>query len=117
MMSYKGYQAVLKYDDEAEVFHGEVVGTRDVIFFEGTSVEELNREFQSSIDAYLAFCAERGHEPDKRFSGQIPLTAFFSQRVIFLRVSRDVHRAASAIAKSEGKSLNAWIAETVERAV
>ena len=28
MMSYKGYQAVLKYDDEAEVFHGEVVGTR-----------------------------------------------------------------------------------------
>ena len=26
MMSYKGYQAVLKYDDEAEVFHGEVVG-------------------------------------------------------------------------------------------
>ena len=41
-MSYKGYQAVLKYD-EAEVFHGEIVGTRDVIFFEGTSVEELNK--------------------------------------------------------------------------
>ena len=46
MMSYKGYQAVLKYDDETEVFHGEVVGTRDVVFFEGASVEELNREFQ-----------------------------------------------------------------------
>ena len=106
MMSYKGYQAVLKYDDEAEVFHGEVVGTRDVIFFEGTSVEELNREFQFSIDDYLVFCAERGHEPDKRFSGQIPL-----------RISPEVHRAANAIAKTEGKSLNAWIAETIERAV
>ena len=106
MMSYKGYQAVLKYDDEAEVFHGEVVGTRDVIFFEGASVEELNREFQFSINDYLDFCAERGHEPDKRFSGQIPL-----------RVSPDVHRAVNAIAKSEGKSLNAWIAETIERAV
>ena len=82
MMSYKGYQAVLKYDDEAEVFHGEVVGTRDVVFFEGASVEELNREFQLSINDYLDFCAERGHEPDKRFSGQIPLMAFFSQRVI-----------------------------------
>ena len=117
MMSYKGYQAVLKYDDEAEVFHGEVVGTRDVVFFEGASVEELNREFQFSINDYLDFCAERGHEPDKRFSGQISLTAFFSQRVIILRVSPDVHRAANAIAKSEGKSLNAWIAETVERAV
>ena len=106
MMSYKGYQAVLKYDDEAEVFHGEVVGTRDVIFFEGGSVEELNREFRVSIDDYLDFCAERGHEPDRRFSGRIPL-----------RVSPDVHRAANATAKSEGKSLNAWIAETIERAV
>ena len=54
-MSYKGYQAVLKYDDEAEVFHGEVVGTRDVVFFEGASVEELNREFQLSINDYLDF--------------------------------------------------------------
>ena len=57
MMSYKGYQAALKYDDEAEVFHGEVVGTSDVIFFKGGSVEELNREFRVSIDDYLDFCA------------------------------------------------------------
>ena len=106
MMSYRGYQAVLKYDDEAEVIHGEVVGTRDVIFFEGTSVEELNREFRFSIDDYLAFCAERGQEPDKRFSGQVPL-----------RISPEVHRAASVVAKAEGKSLNAWLAETIERAV
>ena len=67
MMSYKGYQAVLKHD-EAEIFHGEVVGTHDVIFFEGTSVEDLNREFQVSIDDYLDPCAERGHEPDKPFT-------------------------------------------------
>ena len=66
-MSYKGYQAILKYDDEAEVFHGQVVGIPDVIFFEGTSVEELNREFQFSVDDYLAFCAERSHKPDKGF--------------------------------------------------
>ena len=57
---------MLKYADEAEVFHGEVVGTRDVIFFEGTSIEELNNEFRFSTDDYLAFCAERGQEPDKR---------------------------------------------------
>ena len=106
MMKYKGYQAVFKYDDEAELFHGEVIGTRDVIFFEGTSVEELNKEFRFSIDDYLAMCAERGQEPDKPFSGRIPL-----------RISPEVHRAANAVAKSEGKSLNAWLAETIERAV
>ncbi|MYE55318.1 MAG: type II toxin-antitoxin system HicB family antitoxin [Chloroflexi bacterium] len=105
-MKYKGYQAVFKYDDEAELFHGEVIGTRDVIFFEGTSVEELSKEFRFSIDDYLAMCAERGQEPDKPFSGRIPL-----------RISPEIHRAASAVAKSEGKSLNAWLAETIERAV
>ena len=105
-MKYKGYQAIFKYDDEAELFHGEVIDTRDVIFFEGTSVEDLNKEFRFSIDDYLAMCAERGQEPDKPFSGRIPL-----------RISPEVHRAANAVAKSEGKSLNAWLAETIERAV
>ena len=105
MIEYKGYHAAVTYDQEAGVFHGEIVGTRDVIFFEGTSVEELNKEFRISIDDYLAMCAERGQAPDKPFSGKIPL-----------RVTPDVHRAATAAARIEGKSLNAWIAETVERA-
>ena len=133
MISYKGYQAATSFDhepvrslrdmeddenrcpsiahqpafsDQAEVFHGEVIGTREVIFFEATSVEELKREFRFSIDDYLVMCAERGQAPDKPFSGKIPL-----------RTSPEVHRAATAAAKADGKSLNAWLAAVVERAV
>ena len=105
MMQYKGYRAAVTYDGEAGVIHGEVVDTRDVIFFEATSVEQLNQEFQSSIDDYLAVCAERGRTPDKPFSGRIPL-----------RLRPEVHRAATAAARAEGKSLNAWLAETIELA-
>ena len=105
MMEYKGYSAMVKFDADAGVLHGEVVDTRDVIVFEGISVEQLQKEFQVSIDDYLSACAERGREPDKPFSGRIPL-----------RVKPSVHRAATAAAKSKGKSLNAWLAETVERA-
>ena len=105
MMEYKGYRAAVTFDSDAGVFHGEVVDTRDVIVFEGTSVGQLEEEFRFSIDDYLAVCAERGREPDKPFSGQIPL-----------RVSSAVHRAATAAARSEGKSLNSWLSETVERA-
>ena len=72
-MKYKGYHAEVTYDHEAAIFHGEVVGTRDVIFFEGTSVDQLNEEFRFSIDDYLAVCAERDREPDKPYSGRIPL--------------------------------------------
>ena len=106
MMEYKGYQAAIHFDYEAGVFHGEVVNTRDVIVFEGTSVDQLEREFRFSIDDYLAVCAERGREPDKPFSGRIPI-----------KVSSHLHRAAFTAAKAEGKSLNAWVADTIERAV
>ena len=105
MMKYKGYHAEVTYDHEAAVFHGEVVGTRDVIFFEGTSVDQLNEEFHFSVDDYLAVCAERDREPDKPYSGRIPL-----------RIPSSLHRAATVAARAEGKSLNSWIAETVERA-
>lgn len=105
MMEYHGYRATVNLDSDAGVFHGEVVDTRDVIIFEGTSVEQLDREFRTSIDDYLAVCAERGRSPDKPFSGRIAL-----------RVSPAVHRAATAAANAEGTSLNSWIARTVEAA-
>ena len=59
MMEYKGYRATVEFDYEAGVLHGRVIDTRDVIFFEATSVEQLEREFHFSIDDYLAVCAER----------------------------------------------------------
>ena len=82
-----------------------VLDTRDVIVFEGTSVVELKKEFKFSVDDYLKVCKERGRTPDKPFSGKIPL-----------RIPPEVHRAATAAAKAQGKSLNSWITETVEEA-
>lgn len=73
MMEYKDYRAAIKYDTDSEVFHGVVVGTRDVIFFEATSVVELKKEFKFSIDDYIASCEERGERPDVPFSGDISL--------------------------------------------
>ena len=35
MMEYKGYFAKVEFDDDANIFHGEVSNLRDVITFEG----------------------------------------------------------------------------------
>lgn len=105
MMEHKGYRGVVAFDDDAGVFHGEVAGTRDVITFQGESVAELRTAFEESVDAYLEFCAERGRSPDKAFSGKIPL-----------RMKPEVHRAAAIAARADGKSLNAWMSEAIERA-
>jgi hypothetical protein len=53
MLKHKGYTGHVAFDDEAGLFHGEVIDLRDVITFQGTSVEELKSAFQDSVDDYL----------------------------------------------------------------
>lgn len=81
MMAYKGYLAKVEVDDDADIFHGEVINIRDVVTFQGRAVEELRQAFQDSVKDYLAFCAERGEEPDKPFSGRF-----------VIRLAPEVHR-------------------------
>lgn len=45
MMNYKGYQGHVVYDDEAKIFHGEVINTRTVITFQGQTVDEIEQAF------------------------------------------------------------------------
>ncbi len=105
MLSYKGYSGHVEFDDEAGLFHGEVLDLRDVITFQGKSVDEIEQAFKDSIDDYLEFCAERGEEPDKPFSGKL-----------MLRLPSELHRKVYTSSKQEGKSLNQWIAERLARA-
>ena len=104
-MNYQGYQAKVIFDEGADIFHGSVVNTRDVITFQGRSVDEIRTAFKDSVDEYLKFCAERGREPEKPYSGRIAL-----------RIPASLHRTASSAAHTEGKSLNSWLTAAVERA-
>ena len=102
-MIYKGYQARVELDEEAGVFHGEVINTRDVITFEGASVKELKRAFQDSVDDYLDFCASRGEDPEKPFSGKF-----------LVRVPPEVHRQIMTEARRQGRSLNSYVLEKLK---
>ena len=98
MMNYKGFIGSVEYDDEARIFSGEVINTRSVITFQGTSVDEIEKEFHASVDDYLAWCKEDGIEPEKPYSGKfnVRLTPFF-------------HGKIAAAAKKLGLSLNAFV--------
>jgi predicted HicB family RNase H-like nuclease len=103
MMEYKGYIGKVEIDDEAGILHGDVINVRDVITFEGTSVDEVHQAFQESIDDYLAFCAQRGESPEKPFSGKF-----------VVRLPAELHRKAYIQAKLADKSLNGWVTEVLE---
>ena len=100
MLEYNGYTGQVEFDGEAGLFHGEVLDTRDVITFQGTTVEEIEKAFRDSIEDYLEFCAELGEEPDKPFSGRL-----------MVRLHPDLHRRLYVEAKRLGKSLNQFISD------
>ena len=52
-MTYKGYDAVVHFDDAAGIFHGEILNTRDVVTFQAGSVRELRIAFRDSVEDYL----------------------------------------------------------------
>ncbi len=73
MMEYKGYMGKVFYDVQADIFHGDVIGLKDVITFQGTSVKKLKQAFKDSINDYLAWCKECGEVPLKFINYRKPL--------------------------------------------
>lgn len=106
VLKYKGYTGSVNFDAEDKIFHGRVLGITDVLGFEGTSVEELERDFHEAIDDYLETCREIGKEPEKPFSGHF-----------MVRVPSELHCAIALEAKRQQKSINALITEICERTV
>lgn len=105
MMEYKGYLAHVTFDDEAGLFHGEVVNLRDVLTFQGESVDELRQAFIDSVEDYFAFCAARGETPEAPFSGRF--TVYLSPQL---------HRQLVLAAEKAGEDPVHWAARLLARA-
>lgn len=106
MMTYKGYAARIEYSEEDGCFVGHITGIRDVIGFHGESVTELRAAFTEAVDDYLETCEKVGRTPQKPYSGKV-----------LLRIDPALHARAAALAEAEGKSLNAWTQEQIQKAV
>jgi predicted HicB family RNase H-like nuclease len=102
MPEYKGYVGVTEIDEEAGVIFGRVLGLRDVITFQGETVGEARQAFRDSVDDYLEFCAERGENPEKPYSGKF-----------VLRVRPELHRALATSAEMFKVSLNSLVEEVL----
>ena len=104
LIQYKGFVGRIEYDDEAGIFHGEVINLRDVITFRGESVQQLRQALQDSVEDYLEFCAARGEEPERPFSGKF-----------IVRIDPELHRQLFVLAKKKDTSINKLVSEAVEK--
>jgi predicted HicB family RNase H-like nuclease len=102
MMEYKGYLGTVEYDAQAKIFHGDIINTRDVITFQGTTVNEIERAFKDPINDYIAWCKEDGVEPEKPYSGKFNV-----------RLPPELHRQIAILAKKNHISLNSFVEKAI----
>lgn len=103
-LTYKGYTGTVDIDTKAGILFGRVLDLDAVLTFEAETVPETEQAFHDTIDDYLDWCAERGKNPDRPYSGQFRF-----------RTSPDHHRMIALAAARMGKSINAWLDEIATR--
>ncbi len=104
-MEFDGFQAIIKYDPEIEMFQGEFLGLNGGADFYASDIEGLKREGVMSLKVFLTACEERGIKPRKAYSGKF-----------HVRIDTALHSDIALKASAEGKSLNQWIAEALQQA-
>lgn len=106
-LEYKGYKGSVEYSKEDNCLFGKVQGLRrNLITYEGDSIDELRQDFQAGIDDYLAACEAEGIKPEKRFNGKI-----------YIRMSSELHSRIAALATSTGRSINEFITQAVKNEI
>lgn len=106
IMEIDGYQAVIQYDPEIEMFRGEFVGLNGGADFYAKEIDTLRKEGEISLKVFLEMCQEDGIEPRKEYSGKFNL-----------RLPSDLHAEIAMKAASSGKSLNQWVTDLLTQSV
>lgn len=52
-IQYKGYTGSIEYSKKDNIFYGKVSGIRDLVSYEGNTVDELTKDFHEAVDNYI----------------------------------------------------------------
>lgn len=69
VFEYKGYSTRIEFDAESMLLHGKIEGINDLVTFESSDANQIENEFHSAVNDYLAFCSEVGKSPEKEYRG------------------------------------------------
>jgi predicted HicB family RNase H-like nuclease len=101
-MEYKGYTAVIEYDNYDECLVGSVIGITDQLVFDGETVPEIQENFHNVLDNYLALCKKTGKQPEVPKSGKLSL-----------RLPAELHAVIAQKSKIADKSVNQMVIDAL----
>ena len=105
-IEYKEYIGSVEYSHDDRCFFGKIEMIDDLVTFEASTVDELETNFQESVDEYLATCTQLNREPQKMFKG-----------VFNVRLEPKLHQKIFKEALKSGMSLNAFINQTLKKSI
>ncbi|WP_281238793.1 type II toxin-antitoxin system HicB family antitoxin [Flavobacterium praedii] len=101
-LEYKGYIGTVEFSADDKTFFGKIQGINDLVTFEGSSVDELEKSFQESVLDYLEICVTLNKSPEKVFKGSFNV-----------RVSQELHQKTALLASKKGLNLNDVVKEAL----
>jgi predicted HicB family RNase H-like nuclease len=102
-MQYKDYDGSVEYSAEDRLLHGQILGIRDMVIYDGADVDTLEANFQGAVDEYLEFCKVEGRTPNTPFKGSFNV-----------RLPQDLHKRAALYAEEHNRKLNAVVQEALQ---
>jgi predicted HicB family RNase H-like nuclease len=102
ILQYKDYEGTAELDMDRGLCRGKILFISDLIIYEAATPLELQHAFEHAVDDYIETCQELGIEPKKPLKGQFNV-----------RISPELHRAASIVAIKQGISLNEVVARSI----
>ena len=103
-LEYKGYKGSVEYSKEDNCLFGKVQGlSKDLIVYEGQTLDELRKDFEAGIDSYLEGCRVDGVEPARPYSGRMNL-----------RMSSELHSRVAAFVAASGSTINDFINRAIK---
>lgn len=103
ILKYKNYIGRVEFSAEDRVFHGKIEFINDLVTFEATNVEDLEREFGAAVDDYIETCKDLGIEPQRSFKGTFNV-----------RINPELHQEAAFEAVKKNLSLNKFIEQAIQ---
>lgn len=104
ILTYKEFIGTVSFSAEDRVFYGKVESINDLVTFEGTNVDELEKAFKYMVDEHIKDCKKEGIPIEKSYKGSVNV-----------RLSSKLHKKLAQIALLKGVSLNNLINETLHK--
>ena len=105
-IKYKGFIGSVQFAAEDRAFYGKVEGVNDLITFEGSTIDELEKGFKYMVDAHIKDSNKNNTPVEKSYKGNLNI-----------RLSPELHKKAAYNASSKGLSLNQYINNAIKKEI